>query len=52
MPLWLAYDHWTALKTAENVVARQMVHAANPDLAATSQSFLMQVGDIMGSGSA
>src|ERR1700733_3265767 len=22
MPLWLAYDHWTALVTAENVVAR------------------------------
>ena len=19
MPLWLAYDHWTALKTAENI---------------------------------
>src|ERR1700745_174626 len=24
MPLWLAYDHWTALRTAENLVARQM----------------------------
>src|SRR6202790_3151287 len=24
MPLWLAYDHWTALATAENVLARQM----------------------------
>ncbi len=27
MPLWLAYDHWTALKTAENIVARQMAQA-------------------------
>jgi hypothetical protein len=28
MPLWLAYDHWTALrKTAENVIARQMASA-------------------------
>ena len=30
MPLWLAYDHWTALKTAENIVARQMAQAADP----------------------
>ena len=29
MPLWLAYDHWTALKTAEKVVARQMAQAAD-----------------------
>jgi basic amino acid/polyamine antiporter, APA family len=28
MPLWLAYDHWTALKTAENIVARQMAQAS------------------------
>ena len=27
MPLWLAYDHWTALKTAENMIARQMAQA-------------------------
>src|SRR6202161_4119006 len=25
MPLWLAYDYWTAVKTSENIVARQMV---------------------------
>ena len=24
MPLWLAYDHWTALRTAENGIARQI----------------------------
>src|ERR1051325_4099890 len=24
MPLWLAYDHWTALRTATTTVARQM----------------------------
>ena len=32
MPLWLAYDHWTALKTAENIVARQMAQTADPSL--------------------
>ena len=30
MPLWLAYDHWTALQQAENIVARQMAHASDP----------------------
>ena len=24
MPLWLAYDHWTGMRTAENLVARQI----------------------------
>jgi basic amino acid/polyamine antiporter, APA family len=39
MPLWLAYDHWTALATAENVIVRTQVHAANPTLAVTSKGF-------------
>src|ERR1700685_2381409 len=47
MPLWLAYDHWTALVTAENVIARQMAHVSDPLLAVGSQSFLMRVGDII-----
>ncbi len=47
IPLWLAYDHWTALRTAENVVARQMVHASDPGLLGTSQDFLLKVGDII-----
>ncbi len=52
MPLWLAYDHWTAIRTAEGMVAREMVHAANPSLAITSQEFLKQVGEVMASHSA
>ena len=32
MPLWLAYDHWTALRTAENMIARQMAQASDPTL--------------------
>src|ERR1700675_3986157 len=35
MPLWLAYDHWTALVTAENIIARQMAHASDPALGVT-----------------
>src|SRR5271168_2419930 len=52
MPLWLAYDHWTGLRQAENVVARQMAQAANPDLAITSQGFLKIVGDLAAAPSA
>src|SRR5579863_2745444 len=47
MPLWLAYDHWTALKTAENIVARQMAHTSDPGLVEGTQAFLMKVGEIM-----
>jgi basic amino acid/polyamine antiporter, APA family len=49
MPLWLAYDHWTALRTAQGIVARQMAHAADPSLPVTSQAFLKMVGDLTAS---
>ena len=48
MPLWLAYDHWTALRTAENIVARQMAQAADPSLVPGTQAFLNKVTDVMG----
>src|SRR5712664_2172137 len=48
MPLWLAYDHWTALKTAENVVARQLAQAADPSLVPGTQTFLGKVTAIIG----
>jgi basic amino acid/polyamine antiporter, APA family len=47
MPLWLAYDHWTALVTAENIIARQMAHTSDPSLGVTTQAFLTRVGDII-----
>lgn len=47
MPLWLAYDHWTALRTAENIVARQMAHASDSSLVEGTQAFLSRVGDIL-----
>src|ERR1700675_1122483 len=43
MPLWLAYDHWTALKTAENIIARQMAVTADPTLVPGTQTFLDKV---------
>src|SRR5271154_1246651 len=47
MPLWLAYDHWTALKTAENVVARQMAQASDSSLVPGTQTFLDKVSAIV-----
>ncbi len=48
MPLWLSYDHWTALSTAENIVARQMVHASDPSLVAGTETFLNKVNEFVG----
>jgi APA family basic amino acid/polyamine antiporter len=48
MPLWLAYDHWTGLRTAENIVARQMALASDSTLVPGTQAFLNKVTDIMG----
>jgi basic amino acid/polyamine antiporter, APA family len=47
MPLWLAYDHWTGLGTAQKEVARQMARAADPTLLPGTQSFLDKVDGIM-----
>jgi APA family basic amino acid/polyamine antiporter len=47
MPLWLAYDHWTGLRIAENVIARQMAQASDASLVPGSQPFLTKVADIM-----
>ncbi|MDQ2901506.1 MAG: amino acid permease [Acidobacteriota bacterium] len=46
IPLWLAYDHWTALRTAEATVARQMAQAADSALVPGTQAFLDKVGAI------
>jgi APA family basic amino acid/polyamine antiporter len=48
MPLWLAYDHWTGLHTAENIVARQMAQASDSTLVPGTQAFLDKVTGIMG----
>jgi APA family basic amino acid/polyamine antiporter len=50
-PLWLAYDHWTAFRTAENMVARQMAHASDPSLVAGTQPFIDKVASIIAASS-
>ena len=47
MPLWLAYDHWTALRQAQTIVAKQMAHALDPSLIEGTQAYLAKVGDII-----
>ncbi len=48
IPLWLAYDHWTGLRTAQDLVARQMALASNASLTPGTTEFLNKVSDVMG----
>src|ERR1700720_614562 len=47
MPLWLAYDHWMALSTAEKSVAGRTALSADPTLVPGTQAFLDKVSSIM-----
>jgi basic amino acid/polyamine antiporter, APA family len=47
MPLWLAYDHWTGLRLAENTVARQIAQSADPSLVPGTQAFVDRVAAII-----
>jgi APA family basic amino acid/polyamine antiporter len=52
MPLWLAYDHWTGLRAATDIVARQFVSAANPGILPGSQDFLLKLDAVKSAPSA
>src|SRR5215475_9210443 len=47
MPLWLAYDHWTALRMAEKMVARQMAQVSDASLLPGTQAYLDKVSAIV-----
>ncbi len=47
IPLWLAYDHWTGLRSAMKIVAREMAKAADPSLSEGTQAFLAKVDAIL-----
>lgn len=47
LPLWLCYDHWTALRMAEKTIARQMTIASDPSLIPGTQPFLERMTSIM-----
>lgn len=46
MPLWLAYDHWTGLATAEKTIAREIARSDYPNLVPGTQAFLDKVTEI------
>ncbi len=43
IPIWLAYDHWTGLRTAESTIARQTVQSIDPSLLPGTRQFLERV---------
>jgi APA family basic amino acid/polyamine antiporter len=47
LPLWLAYDHWTALRTAQVTIARQMAQASDSTLLPGTQAFMDKVSAIV-----
>jgi APA family basic amino acid/polyamine antiporter len=47
IPLWLSYDHWTALTQATHTVAREMVVRAHPEIPVGSQGFLDAVAALL-----
>jgi APA family basic amino acid/polyamine antiporter len=51
IPLWLAYDHWTGMRAAQDIVARHMTKLAHPELAPGTQSFLQAMDALKHSGS-
>src|SRR5271165_6826189 len=46
MPLWLAYDHWTGIRTAQDTVARQMALTQNPGIVPGTRAFMGAVDGI------
>jgi APA family basic amino acid/polyamine antiporter len=46
-PLWLSYDHWTAQRVAEKIVAQDMARVANPGMIPGSKEFVEKVAEVM-----
>jgi basic amino acid/polyamine antiporter, APA family len=51
IPLWLAYDHWTGLRTATKTIAVQMTHAQFPSLVQGTKAFTEKVDALTMGGS-
>src|SRR6202165_5691309 len=47
MPLWLAYDHWTGVSTAQKIVAREIAQSSDSTLVPGTQAFLDKVSSIL-----
>ncbi len=51
-PLWLAYDHWTGLKKALEMVSRDVMATQYGSLRPGSQEYIAQVGSLLSAPSA
>ena len=52
LPLWMSYDHWTGLDTAEKMVARQDVIQAHPGIIPGSPEFVGALDKLLSTPSA
>jgi basic amino acid/polyamine antiporter, APA family len=52
LPLWMSYDHWTGLATAEKMVARDFVTQANPGIVPGSPEFVAALDKVISAPSA
>jgi APA family basic amino acid/polyamine antiporter len=52
LPLWLAYDHWTGVDTAQKAVAREIVTQAHPGIVPGSPDFVAALDKVLAAPSA
>ena len=47
LPLWLAYDHWTGIDTAQKSVARELVMQSHPGIVPGSTEFVAALDKLL-----
>jgi APA family basic amino acid/polyamine antiporter len=47
LPLWLAYDHWTGIDTAQKIVARDLVMQSHPGIVPGSTEFVAALDKLL-----
>jgi|ERR1035437_5047002 APA family basic amino acid/polyamine antiporter len=47
LPLWLAYDHWTGINTAQKIVARDLVMQSHPGIVPGSTEFVAALDKLL-----
>jgi APA family basic amino acid/polyamine antiporter len=52
LPLWMSYDHWTGLDTAQKMIARDVVTQANPGIIPGSPEFVAALDKVLSAPSA
>jgi APA family basic amino acid/polyamine antiporter len=52
LPLWLAYDHWTGVNTAQKSVAREIVSQTHPGIVPGSPEFVASLDKVLAAPSA